>query len=324
MTQFARIAAAALLASAAPLASAQGYPARPVTIVSPYGAGGNADLAARSLATVAPKYLGQPVLVVNRTGAGGIVGSRFVLESEKDGYTLLLARVGSQAVAPALDPSTPYQWNDFSMIGMLELDPYVCVVSAKSPHKTFGELLAAIKQQPGKLAYASTGTTDASVVFPVQALLNLGLPPDAALKVPYKGAGETVGAVLGGHVIFACNGISPYIGGIRSGELRALVVSTATRVQEAPDAPTAKEVGMPNLELVSGWSALYGPADLPKAVMDKWAEVLAKVKQDGEWASQVRKRGVLPSILSPSETRKFVQAQYDAYRALAPHFKQAK
>src|SRR5688572_26043947 len=245
------LSASAALVLLCPLATAQSYPVKPITLVSPYGAGGNADLAARALASVASKYLGQPVVVVNRTGAGGMVGSQYVLDAPKDGYTLLLARVGSQAVAPALDPATPYKWDAFSFISMLELDPYVCVVASKSPYRSFRDLLSAVKAQPGKLSYASTGNTDASVVFPVKAFLNLGLAPAAAVKIPYKGAGDTVGAVLGGHVDFACNGMAPYVGAMRAGDLRALVVSTSERVPEAPETPTAAEVGMPNLEVVS-------------------------------------------------------------------------
>ncbi len=301
-------------------ANAQSYPSKAVTIVSPYGAGGNADLAARALATVAAKYLGQPMIVVNRTGAGGTVGSQFVLNAPKDGYTLLLARVGSQAVAPALDPATPYKWDAFSFISMLEVEPYICVVSGKSPYHSFQDLLAAVKARPGKLSYASTGNTDASVVFPVIAFLNLGLGADAALKVPYKGAGDTVGAVLGGHVDFACNGMNPYVGPMRGGALRGLVVSTTARVPEAPDTPTAAEVGMPNLEVVSGWSALYGPGELPRDVLERWSGVLARLKDDPDWLEQVRKRGGVPTITTPDATRRYVEAQYNAYRGLAPHF----
>lgn len=317
---FLPLAAAAAFALTPAPAAAQSYPARPVTLVSPYGAGGNADLAARALAAVAVKYLGQPVVVVNRTGAGGIVGSQFVLDAAKDGYTLLLARVGSQAVAPALDPATPYRWDAYTFLSMLEIEPYICVVGRKSQYRTFQDLLAAVKAQPGKLSYASTGNTDASVVFPVKAFLNLGLGADAALKVPYRGAGDTVGAVLGGHVDFACNGLNPYVGPLRGGDLRGLVVSTPVRVPEAPDTPTAAEVGMPNLETVSGWSALYGPANLPNDVVERWHAVLAQVGHDPEWVGQVKKRGGVPSIMTPAATKRYVEAQYNAYRALAPHF----
>jgi len=298
-------------------ALAQPYPAKPITIVSPYSAGGNADLAARSLGAAAAKVIGQPIVVVNRTGAGGIVGSQFVVDSAPDGYTLLLARVGSQAVAPALDPATTYKWDSFTFLGVLESDPYVCVVQGKSPIRTFKDLIAAVRARPGKLSYASTGNADASVVFPVKMFLNSGLKFDAAVKVPYKGAGDTVAAVLGGHVDFACNGISPYTAPMRSGDLRGLVVSTKARVAEAPDVPTAAEVGMPDLESVSGWGALYGPPGLPKEVVDRWAAVLAAIKDDPEWVTQVRRRGSIPSVMSPEETRRFVEAQFKSYRSLS-------
>ena len=316
------IAAAALVASAG--AWAQAYPAKPITLVSPYSAGGNADLAARTLAAVVPKYLGQPVVVVNRTGAGGIVGSQSVVDAPKDGYTMLLARVGSQAVAPALDPATTYKWDSFTILTLLEVEPYICVVKGNSPLRSFQDLIAAAKAQPGKISYASSGNADASVVFPVKALLNAGLAANAALKVPYKGAGETGGAVLGGHVDFACNGMNPYVGALKSGDLRGLVVSTRQRVPEAPDTPTAAEVGMPDLEVVSGWSALYGPPGLPREVVERWQAALAKVKDDPDWVEPVRKRGAIPSIGPAEATRQYVEAQYNAYRTLAPHFGTAK
>ena len=301
-----------------PSVYAQSYPSRPVTIVVPYGPGGNADLAARSLAAVAPKYLGQPLIVINRAGAGGMIGSKFVIDAPKDGYTLLLARVGSQAVAPALDPAATYHWDDFSFLGMLEIDPYVCVVNGKSPLRNFDDLVRTLKATPGKLSYASTGNFDASVVFPVKILLNLGLSPDAAVKVPYKASSETITSLLGGQTDFTCNGISPYTSNIKAGTLRGLVVSTHDRVAQVPEVPTAKEVGMPDLELVSGWSALYGPPGLPKEVIDRWASVLGRLKTDSEWTEKPTKRGSVPMIMSPADTRAFVQKQYTAYKALAP------
>ncbi len=315
---------AALLCSAAAIgtlsqpAGAQPYPSKAITIVSPYSAGGNADLAARTIATVVAKTLGQPVVVVNRTGAGGIVGSQFVVDAPPDGYTLLLARVGSQAVAPALDPATTYKWDSFTFLGILETDPYVCVVQGKSPIRTFQDLIAAVRAKPGKMSYASTGNADASVVFPVKMFLNSGLKADAALKVPYKGAGDTVAAVLGGHVDFACNGISPYTAGMKAGDLRGLVVSTRARVAEAPEVPTAQEVGMADLESVSGWSALFGPPGLPKDIVDRWAATLSAARDDPEWNTLVKRRGSIPSVLSPDETRRFVEAQYKSYRSLSP------
>jgi hypothetical protein len=135
---------------------AQSYPDKPIRLISPYGAGGNADLSARALSAAlqGSPVIKEPIVVMNRVGAGGTIGSQFVKDSPNDGYTLLLGRVGSQVVAPALDPATPYKWDDFTIIGLLEIDPYVCVVRADSPFKTFQDLLDAVKKNPGKLSYA--------------------------------------------------------------------------------------------------------------------------------------------------------------------------
>ena len=305
------------IASFACGATAAEYPKKPITLVSPYGAGGNADLAARSLAAVAQKYLGQPLLVVNKTGAGGITGSSFVIDAKKDGYTLLLARIGSQAVAPAMNPNTPYKWDDFTFLGVIETNPYTCVVRTSSPIKSFNDFTRAIKERPGALSYAATSVADGSVVFPVTIAKNLKLGGDSMVKIPYQGGGAQVAAVLGGQVDFACNGVSPFISGIKGGQLRALVVSTKTRIPEAPKAPTAAEVGMPNLEGLNGWSALYGPPGLPQQIVDKWADVLQKVKDDKEWVDLVTKRGSVPEIMSPKDTKEFVKAQFTTFRTLA-------
>ena len=165
------------------------YPTKPITLVAPYGPGGASDLASRTLAAVAPKYIGQPVVVVNRTGAGGVTGSTYVNKSKPDGYTLLLSRIGCQAVAPALNATIPYKWDQFTFLGLLELNPFVYVVKADSPYKNLGDLLSAIKAEPGKLSYSTSGPLT---------LLNMGtqklfsvadLKSDAATMVPYKGGG---------------------------------------------------------------------------------------------------------------------------------------
>ncbi len=293
------------------------YPEKPVTIVSPYGAGGNADLAARTLAIVAEKYIGEKILVVNKVGAGGITGSTHVLRAKKDGYTLLLARVGPQAVTPAMDASVPYEWDEFSLVGMLETNPYVCVVPKDSPIKNFSDFVVKLKEKPGAMSFASTGVMDNTVVFPVTILQNIGLGLNGATKIPYNGGGAALAAIMGKQVDFGCNGITPFVGGLKSGDLRALVTSSKTRLPDFPDVPTAAEVDMPNLEVVSGWSALYGPGDLPKDVVDKWIGALQKVSEDKEWQGLVAKRGSVASIMSPEETKNFVKKQFDALRGMA-------
>ena len=297
------------------------YPDKPITLVVPYGPGGNADLAARALSATlqTEKLLPQSVVVVNRAGAGGIIGTQYVQRGKPDGYTLLMARVGSQVVAPALNPVTPYKWSALTPISLLETDPYVCVVRANSPLKTFKQLLAEIKASPGKLSYATTSSMDASVVFPVKAFLDAGLSAKAATMVPYKGAGATITAVMAGTVDFTCNALAPYLGGLRAGTLRALVVSTPHRLAEFPHTPTVAQLGMKNLEMVSGWNALYGPPGLPKQVIQYWTKVLSRLKGTPAWAEQCKRRGTSPKFYGPKKTYAFVKEQYHAYHALSKY-----
>ncbi|HVL09311.1 MAG TPA: tripartite tricarboxylate transporter substrate binding protein [Burkholderiaceae bacterium] len=292
----------------------------PITLVVPYGPGGNGDVAARSLAHSLQQHKDVPPLVVlNRSGAGGVTGTQSVATAPTDGKTLLVARVGPSAVAPALDPATPYKWNNFTFIGLLETDPYVCIVPSNSPLKTFQDLTAAIRANPKKISYGTSGVVDASAVIAKMIFLNMGLPADASVMVPYKSGPDTLSAVLGGQLTFACNGLSPYIGSIKGGKVRALISSA--RIAQLPDVPTASEVGMKDLEMVNGWSALFGPPNLPKAIVAKWAEYLQRVNKDPQWSEQVKGRGATPTILSPEETYRFVSGQFDMYHALRDHVK---
>ena len=134
--------------SIATAAQAQTYPNRPITLIAPYAAGGDSDLAGRNLAAAAAKFMGQTLIVQNIVGASGTIGSMRVRSATPDGYTLLIARGGSQAITPALDTKTPYKWNEFTMLSLLEFNPVVCVVKADSPHKNLKELLDALPTVP--------------------------------------------------------------------------------------------------------------------------------------------------------------------------------
>ena len=137
----------ALLAGGATSASAEGYPKKPIRLIIPYDAGGAADLQARILSSTAPAYLGQAIFASNRTGAGGVTGSNYVVRAKPDGYTLLLARVGSQAGVPAINPSIPYKWNDYTFLGLLEKNPFVLAVNAKSDLNSIEDIAAKLKKR---------------------------------------------------------------------------------------------------------------------------------------------------------------------------------
>lgn len=290
------------------------YPAKPVTLVSPYGPGGAADLAARTIAGTAPPYLGQAVLVVNRTGAAGVTGSTTVAKGKPDGYTLLLARVGSQAAVPAINRKIPYKWDEFTFLGLLELNPFVLVVNADSPIQSLDDVKAASGGE--KLSYASAGVGTLLHVAMVMVLDQFGLPQDAMKHVPYKGGGKAAAAVVGGHVDMMFQNLSGVIGNIQAGKLRALAVSTPERVAAIPDVPTVAEAGYPALETVVGWSGVWGPPGMDQAAADKWVEVLGKLKDDKAWNKLTKGLGSIPSVRGPEDTKAFVENQYEAFKTL--------
>ena len=309
-----RMAAGAVCLAIAASVSAD-YPTKPITMVSPYGPGGAADLAARTLAGTVPAYMGNAVLVVNRTGAAGVTGSTSVAKGRKDGYTVLLARVGSQAAVPAINRKIPYKWDEFTFLGLLELNPFVLVVNAESSVKSLDDLKAALEGGE-KLSYSSAGVGTLLHVAMNMVLDQYGMGPDAMKHVPYKGGGKAAAAVVGGHVDMMFQNLSGVISHIQAGKLRALAVSTPERVASLPDVPTVAEAGYPALETVVGWSGVWGPPGMNQEAVDKWVEVLGKLKEDKAWIKLTQGLGSIPYVQSPEDTKAFVEKQYNAFRTL--------
>ncbi len=292
------------------------YPSRPILVVAPFTAGGDSDLAARNVAAMFPKYTGQNGVVLNKVGASGAIGSEYVKRAAPDGYTLLLARVGSQAALPALKPDLGYKWDDFTFLGLLELNPYVCAVRGDSPFRTFGDLVEGIKKNPGKLKYSTAGIGTIHEMGPQMLFDILKVGKEAAIQVPYKGGGEASVALVSGHVDINCTNLGTALGFIQSGQLRALMTTTPERYKEIPNVPTAKEVGFPQLERIIGWSALFGPPGMDKKLVSYWGATLQKIARDPQWVGATEKIGSLPRILPPEETARFVKEQFETYDRL--------
>ena len=311
LVKFAAVACAAFLAAPA---VAKDYPTRPITMVVPYGPGGAADLSARLIAGTAPTYLGQPILAVNKTGAAGIIGSTFVARSKPDGYTLLSARVGSQMGVPAMNKTIPYKWDDFTFIGLTETNPFVLVVAGDSKINSFDDFKAKLKAGES-MTYGSAGVgTLLHIATAVMAdTMSVGL--DNLTHVPFKGGGKARAAIIGGKVDFMWQNLSGVINAIKAGQLKALAITTPERFPAVADIPTAKELGYPEMEKIVGWSAVYGPKNLPKPVVDKWVDTLQKLKKDKAWNRMTAGLGNVVDIRSPADTKAFVEAQYETFDA---------
>jgi len=291
-------------------AFAQGYPTKPVTFVIPFAAGGDSDLSGRNVAQHAQKYLNnQPIIAVNRVGASGVIGAMAVRTAPADGYTLLVARIATHAIVPALDSKAPYKWNEFTMLSLIELNPYICFVKGDAPYKSAAELVAAIRASPGTFNFSTAGVGTSQNMASQFWMTLAGLTKDHAVGIHYKGGNEVTAAVLGGQVQFACNNAPTVIPHVRAGTLRALFV-TPVRLPELPDVPSAREAGFPDMEKIVGWTALMGPPGLPKEVTERWTEAFARLAKDAEWGAGNAKLGGIAAIRSPAETEKFVREQY--------------
>ena len=305
-----------MLALVAAYAAAQSYPTRPIQFVIPFGAGGDSDLSGRNVAQAASKYLNNvPIVAVNRVGASGAIGATLARNAAPDGYTLLVARIATHAILPALDPKLPYKWNEFTMLSMIELNPYVCFVRSDSPHKTAADLIAAIQRAPGKLNFSTAGVATSQNMAAQYLLTLAGLSKDHAVGIHYKSGGEVSTAVLGGEVHFACNNAPTVIPMVKAGRLRALFVSPV-RIAELPGVPSAKESGYADMEKIVGWTALMGPPKLPKAIVDRWSGVFVQLAKDPDWQAGNARIGGVAAIRSPVDTEHYVREQYELYDKL--------
>ena len=293
------------------------YPSRPITLVVPYTAGSDADLSARNLAEHAARRLNGKILVMNQPGASGAIGTQAVRNAAPDGHTLLLARTASVVILPATDSKTPYQWSDFTLLSTLEVNPFVCAVKADAPYGTMRGLVDDIRKQPGKLNFATVGAGTIQNFGPQYLFTLVGLPKDAAVGIPYKGSGELIAALLAGDVQFACSNLGTLLPHFRSGTLRALMTTMPKPPKDLPQVPTARNLGWREMENLVGWSALAGPRELPREVVERWSAVMAQLSRDPDWIAGNENLGGVPEVRSPQETEAFVRTQFALYFKLA-------
>ena len=308
--------ALSLLALVSASVMAQGYPSKPITFVIPFAAGGDSDLSGRNVAAHASKYLNnQPILPVNRTGASGAIGTMAVKNAPADGYTLLVARIATHAILPALDSKVAYKWSEFTMLSLIELNPYICFVKGDSPFRTAADLVGEMRKNPGKLNFSTAGVGTSQNMAAQYFMTLAGLTKDHAVGIHYKGGGEVTSAVLGGQVNFACNNAPTVIPQVKAGAVRGLFV-TPSRLADVPEVPSASEAGFADMNKIVGWTALMGPPGLPKEVVDKWSDVFQRLARDPDWQQGNARIGGVAAIRSPAETEQFVREQFELYDKL--------
>jgi tripartite-type tricarboxylate transporter receptor subunit TctC len=302
-------------ALAAPVAAE--YPTRPIQMVIPFGPGGATDLSARALAAALGSHVPQPLVLTNRTGAGGAVGSVAVRDAAPDGYTLLLARVGSHTVNPAMNPNLPYTIEEFRFVGIYEINPVACVVNTNSDIETIEDLITKVEENPGQVLFSSAGVGTLPHFGALMVLDSFGITDldENVIHIPTEGDGQALTAVLQQTADFYCGSTSPAAPFIASGQMRPLLVTTPERV-DGFDAPTAVELDKPELQALVGWTGIAGPADMPDEVSEKWGEWLAEAVEDAEFVRFMTSGGSVVTLMSPEESVAFVNDAYESFRRL--------
>jgi tripartite-type tricarboxylate transporter receptor subunit TctC len=299
------------------LALAQGYPAKPIRIVLPFGPGGVADITTRTVAPKMSDVLGQQIVVENMPGAGGIRASETVAQAAPDGYTILLLTNGN-AVSKALFNRLPYDpETDFAMISTVGFFSMVIVTRADGPLKTLPEALGYAKANPGKMNIATItpgGTQHlAGELFRSMAGID-------AVVIPHKTTGEVILSVRQGASDLGVDFIAPLISAIKSGQLRALAVTAGKRFPGLPDVPTAIESGVKGYDVAS-WNALAAPAKTPQAVIDKVHGALVKALADADVQKRFAELGVEGRASSPKQLADFYASETKRWTAVVERAK---
>jgi tripartite-type tricarboxylate transporter receptor subunit TctC len=282
------------------------YPNKPVRLVVSFAAGGISDVLARALAIPLSKQLGQQVIVENKPGAGTTIAGDFIARSPADGYTIWLQDITTHAINVALYSKLPYDsMKDFTYVAMVASTPLMLVVHPSTPANNVRELIALLKANPGKHSYGSSG--NGTIVHLASEMLKSAAGVDV-LHVPYKGSNPATAAILGGEVTFVFSTMPPAISNAKAGKLRALAVTTASRVAPAPEIPTMIEAGLPGFEIVL-YSGIMAPKGLERALVNRLNAEFAKVVQAPEIKNVYEKIGADPIVMSPEAFEKATAAE---------------
>ena len=293
----------AVLAAAPAAARAQAYPSKPLRLLVGFPAGGSTDLLARTLAPGLSQALGQPVVVENRPGAGGNIAGEAVAKSAPDGYTLFLTTVASHAINPHLYSKMPYDpIKDFTPVTLAASYPLLLVAHPNSGAGSVAALLLLAKAKPGAVFFSSSGNGSpghlAGELFRGMGGVNM-------VHVPYKGGAPSTTAVLAGETQVSFQTMPAVLPHVKAGKLLGVAVTTAQRSPAAPEIPTVGEAGLPGYD-VSSWAGVVGPAGLPRPIVERLRNELAKVLHSADVKERLASEGASPIANQPEQFAAFI------------------
>lgn len=304
------LASAMMAAAHLPARAQDKWPAKPVRYIVPFPAGGTTDILGRLIGQKLGLALGTTVVIDNRSGAGGSIGSEFASRAPADGYTLLGGTISSHAINVSLYPKLGYDpVKSFTPVALIGSNPVVLIVGQNSPYKTLQDVLAAAKAKPKTVASASAGSGTSQHL----ALELLGFMTGSQLiHVPYKGSGPGIQDVMSGQVDMMFD--TTVVAGphIQSGKVRAIAVTSATRLESLPNVPTVAESGVSGFEVIS-WQGIFVPAGTSRVIVDRLHAEILKILQQPEMLSRLKALGMQPSTMTTDQVGAFQQAEVEKW-----------
>ena len=288
------------------------YPNKTVKMIVPLTPGSGADIAGRIVAKNLAESWKQPVIIENRPGAGGLVGTGIVVNSDPDGYTLLV-QSASYAANPAIYKKLPYDLKSLKDVNILGTSPYALVVSAESPYKSLKDLVNAAKSKPEIIPFASAGVGSSTHLAAEYFNQTMGIK---MLHVPFKGSPEAIQETIAGRTAYYMAPLQTAIAQIQGGKVRALGVTSATRAEAAPEIPTIAEQGFQNFE-IGLWVGVWAPSATPAGVLQKINTDINRALQDSDVKSAYAKAGITIKPMNLAETEKFVRSEIIKYTKIA-------
>lgn len=306
-----KVIAALTLSLLAGWATAQGaWPNRPVRVIVPFPAGQTTDVIARLLSQQFTEALGQSFFVDNKAGAAAIIGTEQAKNSPADGYTLLMASSGPLAINPSLYAKLPYDTlRDFQPVGMIAAVPQFLVVNKDFPPNNLKELIAYVKQNPGKINYGSGGSGLTNHLTMELLKSSAGMQ---ITHVPYKGAAAAITALIGGEINMMFESGPAVIPHVKSGKLKVIAVGTKARSVVLPEVPTVAEAGLPGFAAVA-WAALLAPTGTPAPVVQRLNTELNTVLAKPAIKEKLISLGAEPVLTSPEQTVAFMKSELEIW-----------
>ncbi len=313
ITSFLRISAFLFLIPITAQAQSVQWPAKPVTLVVGAAPGGSTDIVARAIGKRLQDAINQPVMVDNKPAGGGVIAYAFVAKAPADGYTLAVLS-STLTTGAAVRTNLPYDaLKSFKPVAMVARGPLVVAVSADSPYKSMGELLSAARANPGKLNYGTSGSGSINH-FATELIMET-----ARIKmthIPYKGMAPAVTDLLGGQIQVLVAAAPSILSHVKSGRVRALAVTTATRSSVAPEIPSLEQVGLKDGATDLWWGVL-APAGTPAPVVMRLNAEINKILATPELKEFLLKEGAEPATMKPDEFQTFIAAEVDHWKKVA-------